>query len=343
MADVEFRNSRKIGDFESPYFIAEVNTSHFGNIETAKEMILKAKECSCDCVKFQSWSADSLYSENFYLENPIAKRMFSKFSFSAEDLKLLSDFCDQQEIDFASTPYSIDEVNFLVEDTKAPFIKVASMDLTNLPFLKYIANTDMPIVLSTGMATYQEVGAAVEAITQEGNDQLTILHCVATYPVDAKDVRLMNMLALRDSFPNCPVGYSDHTIGLEVPCAAVAHGACIIEKHFTLDRSRIGMDNQMATESGDFEKMISLCHSVHSSLGGKDRVLSDAEIGQKEKMTRSLVALRDLPIGHTIALEDFCAKRPGTGIPVSQADLLIGKKVISEIKANHLIVSENLS
>ena len=343
MADIKFRNSRKIGDFLTPYFIAEVNTSHFGNIETAKEMILKAKECSCDCVKFQSWSADSLYSENFYLENPIARRMFSKFSFSAEDLKLLSDFCDQQEIDFASTPYSIDEVNFLVEDTKAPFIKVASMDLTNLPFLKYIANTDMPIVLSTGMATYQEVEAAANAITQEGNDQLTILHCVATYPVDAKDVRLMNMLALRDSFPNCPIGYSDHTIGLEVPCAAVAHGACIIEKHFTLDRSRIGMDNQMATESEDFEKMISLCHSVYSSLGGQERILSDAEIGQKEKMTRSLVALRDLPIGHTLTPEDFCAKRPGTGIPVNQADLLIGKKVISEIKANHLIVSENLS
>jgi sialic acid synthase SpsE len=343
MADIKFRNSRKIGDFKSPYFIAEVNTSHFGNIETAKEMILKAKECACDCVKFQSWSADSLYSENFYLENPIAKRMFSKFSFSAEDLKILSDFCDQQEIDFASTPYSIDEVNFLVEDTNAPFIKVASMDLTNLPFLKYIANTSMPIVLSTGMATYQEVQDAVHAITNEGNDQLSILHCVATYPVEAKDVRLMNMLALRESFPNFPIGYSDHTIGLEVPCAAVAHGACIIEKHFTLDRSRIGMDNQMATESEDFEKMISLCNSVHSSLGGKERVLSDAEIGQKEKMTRSLVALRDLPIGHELTLEDFCAKRPGTGIPVNQADLLIGKKVISEIKANHLIVSENLS
>ena len=343
MADIKFRNSRKIGDFKSPYFIAEVNTSHFGDIETAKKMILKAKECSCDCVKFQSWSADSLYSENFYLENPIAKRMFSKFSFSAEDLKVLSDFCDQQEIDFASTPYSVEEVDFLVEETNAPFIKVASMDLTNLPFLKYIAKTSMPIVLSTGMATYQEVQDAVDAITKEGNDQLTILHCVATYPVDSKDVRLMNMLALRESFPNCPIGYSDHTIGLEVPCAAVAHGACIIEKHFTLDRSRIGMDNQMATESEDFQKMISLCHSVHSSLGGKERFLSDAEIAQKEKMTRSLVAAHDLSVGHTIVIDDLCAKRPGTGFPVGQADLLIGKKVISEIKANHLIVSESLS
>jgi sialic acid synthase SpsE len=343
MADIIFRNSRKIGDFISPYFIAEVNTSHFGDIETAKKMITKAKECSCDCVKFQSWSTDSLYSENFYLENPIAKRMFSKFSFSAEDLKILSEFCDKQEIDFASTPYSIEEVDFLVEETNAPFIKVASMDLTNLPFLKYIAKTSMPIVLSTGMATYQEVQDAVKAITGEGNDQLTILHCVATYPVESKDVRLMNMIALRERFPKLPIGYSDHTIGLEVPCAAVAQGACIIEKHFTLDRSRIGMDNQMATESEDFEKMILLCHSVHSSLGGKERILSCAEIGQKEKMTRSLVATRDLSIGHTIVIDDLCAKRPGTGVPVSQADLLIGKKVISEIKANHLILSESLS
>ena len=113
MADIKFRNSRKIGDFRSPYFIAEVNTSHFGNVETAKKMILRAKECSCDCVKFQSWTADSLYSENFYFENPIAKRMFSKFSFSAENLKILSDFCHEQEIDFCIHSYSFEEVNFL--------------------------------------------------------------------------------------------------------------------------------------------------------------------------------------------------------------------------------------
>ena len=342
MADINFRNSRKIGDFRSPYFIAEVNTSHFGNIETAKKMILRAKECSCDCVKFQSWTADSLYSENFYLENPIAKRMFSKFSFSAENLKILSDFCHEQEIDFASTPYSFEEVNFLVEHTNAPFIKVASMDLTNLPLLRYIAKTNTPIVLSTGMATYEQVKDAVETITSEGNDQLSILHCVATYPVEAKDVRLMNILTLRDIFPDFPIGYSDHTIGTEVPCAAVALGSCIIEKHFTLDRSRIGMDNQMATESEDFKHMISLCQSVHSSLGEKERILSDAEIGQKEKMTRSLVALHDLPIGHTIINSDLGAKRPGTGIQVDQINLIIGKKVISEIKTNHLITYEHL-
>jgi N-acetylneuraminate synthase len=323
-----------------PYIVAELNSSHKGKIEVARKMIDAAKECGCDAVKFQSWTPDSLYCKNYYDENPISRRMVKGFSLEAEKLKELARYCHSIGIDFSSTPYSEEEVDFLTEECDPAFIKIASMDINNLPFLKYIARKQLPIVLSTGMATVDEIEKAVHTIEDAGNRQIGILHCVSIYPVDSENVNLNNMVMLKDRFSDYKVGYSDHTLGNEVACAAVALGAVMVEKHFTLDSSVIGWDNQMATEPEDMEKLIKGCRNVYAALGNYERIVSEAEMEQQKKMRRSLVAARDLKRGKILSEADITSKRPETGIPVSFYEKLIGKSLNCDVGADELIQKE---
>jgi len=343
MAKCILRDSTVIGDFSQPYIVAEVNTSHSGNIETAKEMIDRAKEAGCACVKFQSWSKDSLYSKTYYDENPIAKRFVQKFSFSEAQLTEVARYCKESGVSFASTPYSEAEVDFLVDQCDAPYIKIASMDLVNYPFLEYIGNRGVPIVLSTGMATMEEVKNAVAVIEKTGNRNMCLLHCISIYPPEISTIHLNNILGLRQEFPNYPIGFSDHSLGTEMAAAAVALGAALIEKHLTLDRSKIGMDNQMATEPEEFALMVRQCRNVNEALGGTERIVLPAELEQRKKMRRSIIVTRDLPAGTVLTRSDLGAKRPGTGLPVEKIEDLVGKVLAREVKADTLILETDLS
>lgn len=342
MSTITLRNGRRVGDFEKPYFIAELNTSHFGDLEIAQNMIDTAKAAGCDCVKFQSWSADTLYSESFYKKNPISKRIVKKFSLSEADLKDLSEYCTQVEIDFASTPYSLGEAKFLALKCNVPFIKIASMELNNLPYLISLAELGVPLILSTGMGTMTEIIHAVEAIKSTGNEQLIILHCTAVYPSPSNIIRLNNILGLRDEFPLFPIGYSDHSEGIEIPTASIALGACLIEKHFTLDSSKIGMDNQMATEPDQMKEMVRACLSVQEALGGTNRILGVEEQEQAPKMRRSLVAKTTMHIGQVIDESNVEFKRPGDGIPPNKFYDFVGKKIANKIEAGALIMETDL-
>ena len=179
MASIKLRTGRTLEDYSTPYIVAEVNSSHNGNVDVVKQMITAAAEAGCNCVKFQSWSAESLYSQSYYKDNPIAKRIVSKFSLSAEQLKEMSEYAREKGIDFSSTPYSCEEVDYLIDECKAPFVKIASMDLNNLKYLRYVAKKDIPIVLSTGMSTIEEIKKAVKTIEDEGNRQICLLHCIS--------------------------------------------------------------------------------------------------------------------------------------------------------------------
>ena len=212
------------------------------------------------------------------------------------------------------------------------------MDISNLPFLKYIAEKNVPIVLSTGMATIEEIENAVREIEKTGNQNICILHCVSLYPVDAEAVNLNNMTMLKKRFPEYEVGYSDHTIGYEVACAAVALGATLIEKHFTLDNKRIGWDNQMATEPADMKALVACCHSVYASLGKFERKLTEEEFEQRQKMRRSLVAARDITAGEVFSEAMIDAKRPGDGISVDQYTEVIGKTLNRDLKKDEQIL-----
>ena len=343
MSTIRLRNGREIGDYRNPYIVAELNTSHFGDVEIAREMIRQAKVAGCDCVKFQSWSAETLYSEGYYKANAIAKRIVKKFALDNSALQLLSRYAAELEIDFASTPYSLEEAIFLIECCNVPFIKIASMELDNLPYLIELGNLGVPLVLSTGMGTASEIIRAVDAIQSTGNHQLVILHCTSVYPSDPQIIRLQNIASLRAECPQYPVGYSDHSIGIEIPAASVALGACLIEKHFTLDSKRIGMDNQMATEPMEMQAMVRACRNVYAAMGGAARLLCEKEEAQIPKMRRSMVSNQDLPVGTVLSVEHIEFKRPGTGISPADHGLFIGRIVRVPIECGEVILPEVLS
>lgn len=342
MTIITLKNGDKIGNSQQPYFIAEVNSSHNGNVETAKEMCKQAKEAGCHCVKFQSWSAESLYSKSYYEKNPIAKRIVQKFAISPDDLKDIALYCKEIGIAFSSTPYCEKEVDFLVNECQAPFIKIASMEINNYDYLRYIAKKNIPLILSTGMAEADEVRKAIKVIEETGNKQLILLHCISIYPAAPETIHLNNILWLKEEFPEYPIGFSDHTLGTEIACGAVALGANVVEKHFTLDKTKMGMDNNMAIEPEEMKILTQNCVNVYKALGSKDRIVSEAEYKQRENMRRSVVAAKDLVKGTVLTKADLILKRPGTGISADKIDSVIGKKLINDIEADKLILESDI-
>ncbi|MEQ9921707.1 N-acetylneuraminate synthase family protein [Pectobacterium brasiliense] len=343
MADILLRDGKTIGSYKKPYIIAEVNSSHNGNIGVAKEMILKAKEAGCDCVKFQSWSTDSLYSKDYYDSNPIAKRIISKFSLPETELLELSRYCNEIGISFSSTPYSRGEVDFLVNECNVPYIKIASQDVNNYPYLEYIASKNVPIILSTGMAELDEIKKAVAVIEKQGNRKIILLHCISIYPAEPETINLNNIVGLREIFSDYPVGFSDHSLGTEMAVAATALGSCAVEKHLTLDKSKMGMDNNMAIEPEEMKTLVHGCHNVFSAMGNKERMVSAEEYEQRKKMRRSIVFARNLPAGHKLSIKDMDFKRPGTGLAPELTDSLVGRVLSRDVEADRLISQDDIS
>ena len=342
MAKCILRDGTVLSDYGRPYIVSEVNSSHNGNMELAKQMIDASVEIGCDCVKFQSWSVSSLYSKTYYDANPIAKRFVQKFSMSPDQLKELADYCKDKGISFSSTPYSEEEVDFLVEECHVPYIKIASMELDNPKFLRYIGAKQVPIILSTGMSSMQEVEEAVSILHSVGVEQMAILHCVSIYPTILHSVNLNNILGLREKFGMHPIGFSDHTEGDAAAVAAIALGASVIEKHLTLDRSKVGMDNGMATEPSAFTQLVDKCRNIQIAMGSKERILMQEELDQRSNMRRSLVSTRDIKTGEIIQESDLYAKRPGTGFPPNRIDLVVGKVATKDIEADTIILPEQV-
>ena len=301
-------------------------------------MIIKAKEAGCHCVKFQSWSSDSLYAEDFLKKNTITKKFFEKYSLTSRQLKILANFSKKNKLDFSSTTYSFEELDFLVNECDPAFIKVASMDLNNHHYLKYISLKRKPIILSTGMSTIPEVIEAVNVIKRvRKNNDICIMHCISLYPAPKNLINLKNILGLKKEFPELIVGYSDHSTGIEFAIGAVSLGAMIIEKHFTLDKTLIGMDNHMAIEPNEMKDLVNSCNNIFTGLGSTGRLLSRIEMVQKKKMRRSIVSNKYLKKGSILTLEDINFKRPGTGIAPNDVNEVIGKKIIKNIHSGEIL------
>ena len=263
-----------------------------------------------------------------------------KFHIKPNYLREISDYCQSIGIDFSSTPYSEEEVDFLVDKCNVPFIKIASMEINNYDFLRYIANKKIPMILSTGMAEKQEVEKAVKVIEETGNNQLIILHCISIYPAPPETINLKNISWLKDEFKQYPIGFSDHTLGGEVACGAIALGATVIEKHFTLDKSKMGMDNNMAIEPSEMKALTSACKNVFIALGSPKRIVLDIEYKQRENMRRSVVAAKDLKKGSVISRKDLVLKRPGTGITADKIEEIIGCKLNQDVLGDTLILED---
>lgn len=216
------------------------------------------------------------------------------------------------------------------------------MDLNNYPFLEYIASKQIPIVLSTGMADIEEIRKAIRTILDSGNRQVCLLHCVAEYPPELESINLNNIHLLRSEFPNCPIGLSDHSPGVEVSTAAVALGVCMVEKHFTLDKTARGWDNEMAMEPDEMRQLVHNSKNVYIAMGTRDRVIRSGEMEQRQRIRRSVVAARDIAAGEALTFEDLDCKRPGTGIPPERMQSLVGKKAKRDITADEMILDTDL-
>ncbi len=330
-----------IENYGKPYIIAEMNSSHNGKIEVAKQMIDEAIACGCNAVKFQSWSAESLYSKNYYDENVIARRMVQRFSLSPDNLKELACYSREKGIHFSSTPYSEEEVDFLIDECNADFIKIASMDINNYDFLEYIAKKNRPLILSTGMATFDEVSNAMR-IVEQYQEKVCILHCVSVYPVENEGINLTRLQQLKDMFVEYPVGFSDHTQGSVAAVCAVAMGSPIIEKHFTLDSGKIGWDNQMATEPEQMKILVDSCNEAYKARNMSSESIAVKEAKQRSMMRRSIVAKRALTAGKRLSKEDLDAKRPGIGIPPSEMCKIVGRVLRRDIQENEIIFLEDM-
>lgn len=326
------------------FFIAEIGVNHNGDLNLAKKMATAAKSAGAHAVKFQSVTADKLISrEAFSLEVD---------GFGFDDVKTLGDFwkkvsinkkfqveiskyCQNAGIEFMSTPFDFENADILDELGVKRF-KIASGDITNFPLLEYIAKIGKPIILSTGASEVGEIKEAVEFIRQNGNDNIVLLHCVSLYPTPAKLANL-DAISYLNSLFKLPVGFSDHTIGYHIPIAAIAKGATVIEKHFTLDKNLPGPDQKLSADPEEFEAMVKFGNEVFEALSTKRKVLSDEEKKIKIPIRRSIVASKDLQKGKVIKLNDLEFKRPGDGISAKYFQEFLGKRLTQDVAKDEQI------
>lgn len=328
--------------------IAEAGVNHNGSLEIAKKMVDAAKKAGADYIKFQTFHAHSLVipqceAAEYQKENAgetSQAEMLKKLELKFEDFRELKDYCDKKEIGFLSTPFDEDSIDFIAS-LKPDFMKVPSGELTDLPFLRKMAATHIPMIISTGMATPEEIAKALKPFQKEGyaNEDIILLHCTTQYPTPMEDVNLLAMKTVSETFGH-PSGYSDHTMGIEIPIAAATLGASVIEKHFTLDRNMEGPDHKASLEPDELAAMVKSIHNVLEALGNGIKEVKDSERPNIEAARRSIVAKRDIKEGDVITEEDICTKRPAKGMSPMLWDKVVGSKAIRDFKKDELIEIE---
>lgn len=325
------------------YIIAEAGVNHNGSFELACRLVDAAKEAGVDCIKFQTFKSENLVSRSAPKADYQKKTtgdssqqdMLKKLELSYEEFLLLKDYCDSRQICFLSTPFDFESIDFL-DSIDMPFWKVPSGEITNLPYLLAIAKTGKPVVMSTGMCGMEEIQAAVRALQENGTPEITLLHCNTEYPTPFEDVNLKAMLTMRDAF-GLKVGYSDHTRGIEVPVAAAALGAQVIEKHFTLDRTMEGPDHKASLEPDELKAMVSSIRHIESALGTGEKTPSPSELKNRPIARKSIVARTPIRAGEAFTEENITVKRPGSGISPMKWFEVLGAKAPRDFAVDEMI------
>lgn len=327
----------------SVFIIAEAGVNHNGSYELACKLIDKAKEAGADCVKFQTFITNNVvskfaqkaeYQKTTTGDGP-QQDMIRKLELSYDDFIRLQKHCESKGICFLSTPFDFESIEFL-NGLGMPFWKVPSGEITNLPYLIAIAKTGKPVVMSTGMCTMEEITEAVSVLRQYGAGEIKLLHCNTEYPTPYEDVNLRAMAAMRDAF-KCEVGYSDHTKGIEIPVAAVAMGATIIEKHFTLNRNMEGPDHKASLEPSELAQMVASIRNVERALGDGKKEPSQSEMKNKPIARKSIVAKRDILKGEVLTEDNITVKRPGSGVSPMKWFEVLGTKAVRDFTEDELI------
>lgn len=333
----------EVVDLKKVCIIAEAGVNHNGSLKLAKQLVDVAKECGADIVKFQTAKLESLVSRfaemaEYQKQNTgkekSQKEMLEELLLSYEDFEELAGYCRQKDIEFLSTPFDVESIKFL--EDKVKFWKIPSGEITNYPYLAEIAKTGKPIVLSTGMSELDEIRSALELLKRFGAGTVTLLHCTTEYPTPYEDVNLKAMVALKDQF-DIEVGYSDHTRGIEVPIAAVAMGAVVIEKHFTLDCNMDGPDHKASLEPSELKAMVEAVRKIEQALGDGIKRPAGSEIKNINIARKSIVAKRDIKAGEELREDNITTKRPGNGISPMKWPDVIGTRAIRDFKEDELI------
>ncbi|WP_097014069.1 N-acetylneuraminate synthase [Anaerocolumna aminovalerica] len=326
------------------YIIAEAGVNHNGDLNRAKEMIRVAQKAGADAVKFQTFVTENLVSveapKATYQRKTTGKeetqyQMLKKLELSFNNFRELKTYADEVGIDFLSTPFDEDSIDFL-NQLSMRFWKIPSGEITNKPYLVKISKTKRPIILSTGMSTMKEIEEALEIFKDYNREDIILLHCNTEYPTPYSDVNLGAMKTLKDKF-NVLIGYSDHTKGIEVSIAAVALGAVVIEKHFTLDKGLPGPDHKASLEPSEFTKMINSIRNIEKAIGDGVKKPSESETKNITIARKSIVAKRDIKKGEILTEANLAVKRPGNGIsPMKWFDVL-GKIAIHDFEKDEMI------
>lgn len=313
----------KIGDSRSTFIIAEIGLNHNGKVETAKKMVTSAKECGADAVKFQIFDTDELYTKESKVFD-----LFESLEFSEDDWLEIRDFAEKEEILFTASVFDKKSVD-LLDELRSPMFKIASGDLTHIPLLDYVSKKGKPAIISTGLSNISEVEDAVRTFYSNDNDRIALLHCVSNYPSSLENLNLNVIETMKRVF-RVPVGFSDHTLGVTAPVTAVALGADIIEKHFTLDRDMEGPDQKLSLPPDMFKKMVDRIRGIEKGLG--DGIKNPVEDeGMIKRARRGIKVRKVIPQGKEIKKEDLKITRPADGIKPKYYDLVIGRKARKNI------------
>lgn len=328
------------------YIIAEAGVNHNGSLELAYMLCNAAKEAGADCVKFQTWQTEkivtkkaekaSYQSENTHDEEESQFDMLKKLELSYEDFKLVQKHCQKIGIDFLSTPDEEYSLAFLMNELHLPLIKIGSGEVTNIPYLRQIASYGKPVILSTGMATLAQVATAYDTLLAAGAPEVSLLHCTTNYPCPKNEVNLKAMLTMKEAFKT-KVGYSDHTMGTEIPIAAVAMGAEIIEKHFTLNCNMEGPDHKASLEPSELKHMVDCIRNIEAALGDGIKRPNKSEVEISKVVLKSIVAKTPIKKGDLLSAENLTIKRAGSGIPAAYWDIIVGTKALNDYDIDETI------
>ena len=328
---------------ERTLIIAEAGVNHNGDINLAKQLVDVAKEAGADVVKFQTAKVDSLVTQTAGLAQyqtastkniKTQREMLQRLLLDYDEFYLLAEYCKEVGIEFLSTPFDIESIHFLKKMVN--FWKIPSGEVTNLPYLKEIAGTGKDIVMSTGMCDLDEIMSAIEALKCSGAGKISLLHCTTEYPAPYKEINLRAIQTLKDKF-GLPVGYSDHTLGVEASVAAVALGATIIEKHFTLDRDMDGPDHKASLEPQELYTLVQSVRNVEAALGDGKKGVTDCEKENRIVARKSIVAKCQIKKGEELTESKLTTKRPGTGISPMQWYSVLGTKAVHDFKEDDMI------
>lgn len=319
------------------FIIAEAGVNHNGRLDLALQLCDAAKEAGVDAIKFQTWKTELVISKNTEMADYQKKNlgkvesqydMLKNLELSYDSFRLIKDYCDSIGIQFLSTADETESLDFLCE-LGMPFIKLGSGEITNIPYLRYCAQKNMPIIISTGMCNLSDVAIAFDVLTEAGAKDITLLHCTTNYPCPMEEVNLRAMQTMKEAF-KCKVGYSDHTMGIEIPIAAVALGAEIIEKHFTLDRNMEGPDHKASLEPQELKYMVDCIRNIEVALGDGIKKPNASEVEISKVVLKSIVAKAAIKKGDMLTSDNITIKRAGSGIPAAHWDMIVGTKALHD-------------